>query len=86
MDARNVVPRRSRAVPSTGLGRKPTKVVKPGEPVHLSFIVDADIVQAADDEAAWLRKEHDLSVTRTDVLRRWLKEAAKKSRAKPATK
>jgi hypothetical protein len=55
------------------VGRKPTKNLKPGEQVHLSFTIDSDIVLAADKEAVRLRKEHDIAVTRTDVLRRWLR-------------
>ena len=82
MRASNVARPPASALPSRRVGREPTKPVKSGETIHLSVIVDAEIVQAADDEAARLRREHDLSVTRTDVIRRWLKEAAKKSRGK----
>jgi hypothetical protein len=82
MSASNSLARRSTGVRSRAVGRKRTRPVKLGEQMHLSFLVDAEIIQAADDEADRLTREHDITVTRTDVIRRWLKEAARRSRSK----
>jgi hypothetical protein len=82
MGTANTLAVRSPAIRSASVGRKRTKPVKLGEQMHLSFLVDAEIVQAADHEADRLTREHDIAVTRTDVIRRWLKEAARRSRTR----
>lgn len=63
------------------VGRKRTKKFEPGETMPISFRLDADVAAELDAEAERLTEENGFLVTRTDVIRRWLKEAATRSRA-----
>jgi hypothetical protein len=51
------------------------KELKPGEGLHLSVRLDADVAQALDGVIADLSKTTGLTVSRTDVVRLLLREA-----------
>lgn len=65
-------------VASAAVGRKRTKTFKPGETMPVTFRLDAELAKALDAEAERLTVEMGFPVTRVDVIRRWLKEAAAK--------
>ena len=75
----NIANKETAPVSSGGVPRK-RKPVEPGGQVHLSVMVDADTIRAADKEAERLGKELGLRLTRTDIVRRWLDSAAKSPR------
>lgn len=54
-----------------------------GKQTKVSVLLDATLVQAIDAEAARMSAEQRLDVTRTDVVRLWLDDAA---RARKRTK
>lgn len=64
------------ALSSRPLGRRRTKKFKPGETMPVTFRLDAELAQALDSEAEQLTEQMGFPVTRVDVIRRWLKEAA----------
>lgn len=76
MTTQNVVAATRRGVGSPSVPRR-RKPVKQAGQVHLSVMVDAEIMKAIDSEAERLTKELRVRLTRTDVVRRWLEDAAK---------
>ena len=70
----NLANEETKAVASPSVARKRKPVT--GGQVHLSVMVDSETVRAIDAEAERLSKELRLRLTRTDVVRRWLEDAA----------
>jgi len=58
------------------VGRKRSKTFKPGETMPVTFRLDAELANALDVEAKRLTEEMGFEVSRVDVMRQWLKEAA----------
>jgi hypothetical protein len=68
------------------VGRKRTKKFEPGETMPVSFRLDAEVAAELDAEADRLTRENGFLVTRTDVIRRWLREAAQRARVERTKK
>lgn len=83
MNTTNVVDGGQGGVTSRQKMPRQRKSVKAGErrQIHLSVMVDADVMRAIDTEAERMTEADPMSrvTTRTDVVRHWLKTMAAKS-------
>jgi len=80
VSARNVSAGKADQVASAPVPRRPTKI-KPGASgtVHLSFMVEAELVRSIDEETERMKAEdpYDRAVSRTDAVRSLLRDGLK---------
>jgi len=78
MSAANVRKTGGGGVPSAALPRRPAKI-KPGATgtVHLSFVVEADLVRAVDEEMERMSESFGVAVSRTDTVRTLIRDGLK---------